>query len=450
MATKRTCRESSLKGPVGTATILVGCTLCLWPLAIFLTLFADDPALNNPWGHRLLAHIWGYPAYVVVAIALGRFLRSKLEFRGGPFVVWVPVLAFLVVSIVLGGLSSRYIATDGLSSAERRFFSACRAGDVVDVESHLARGADPNRRSHRGRTPLLLAYEADDEEVVRLLLRHGADPNVLSHHVERLLGEPRLLEFLLEHGLDPSRAYLHEAVRRGHVEAVRVLLEHGSSASSEQSHALILAVDLERWEAASMLVEQADEDGLTEAISRLREPPPLVEDGRRDALIAAVEERLTALGRPSSEADARELAHVENTVDALQANATRIYRVEILDRSTREVRGNLDSHSIEQLRGALLRDRPRPSHTTTSPPWDIILHLYVRGRPPFVAHFLGSRLRLRPGAPEDPRVSTGDMDSDLKAAEIESGPSLFDVLEDMLGEPREEYDPSPYELRQLR
>src|SRR5690606_15113664 len=136
-------------------------------------------------------------------------------------------------------------------------------------------------------------------------------------------------------------------------EAVRVLLEHGSSPSSEQSHALILAVDLERWEAASMLVEQAGEDGLSEAISRHREPPPLVEDGRRDALIAAVEERLAALGTPSSEAYAHELAHVENTVDALQANATRIYRVEILDRSTREVRGNLDSHSIEQLRGAL-------------------------------------------------------------------------------------------------
>jgi hypothetical protein len=206
-------------------------------------------------------------------------------------------------------------------------------------------------------------------------------------------------------------------------------------------------VDLERWQLALMLTEHAGEDVLAEARTRLREAKPRADDGRRNVLVAVVEERVAAFG---TDTDPRASAPPENTADALQASAAGLDRVYILDRSTRDVRGILDTHSVEQLRAAILRGRLRPSHTTTSPPWDIILHLHVRGRPAFVAHFLGSRLRVRPGASEDPRVSTGDIDSDLRTAEIEIGPSLFDVLEDMLGEPNAEYEPSPYELRPLR
>ena len=282
-----------VEGPVGTAMVVALCTFGIWPLAAFITLFIDDPSFDDPWTYRLVVHIWAYPAYLLVALAMGVYLRLvKPEFRRGWGLVLLPLLVFIAVAVSLGAISQRYRDSEGLSPGEHAFFAACEAGDLEEIEHHLERGADPNRRSHKRRTPLGLAYRSKNFDAIRLLLERGADPNELAQNGVELLGEPRLLELLLQHGFDPDQ-HFHEAIRRGHTEAVGLLVEHGARLGSSRSgHALLLAVNLGRWDAALMIARRSDAAALSDASTYLRNEPNPVEDSRREAVVAFIDERL--------------------------------------------------------------------------------------------------------------------------------------------------------------
>jgi ankyrin repeat protein len=95
------------------------------------------------------------------------------------------------------------------SASVEQFFRACTAGDIAALRDLLAREPDLVRqRNAGGMTALHTA--ADRPDVLRVLLEHGADPNV------REPGDNTLP--------------LHFAAGGGHVESVRVLLDAGSDA----------------------------------------------------------------------------------------------------------------------------------------------------------------------------------------------------------------------------
>lgn len=51
-------------------------------------------------------------------------------------------------------------------------------GDQKDLEMLLENGADINSKGEGGHTPLFNAIIAEEYEAARLLLRHGADPEI--------------------------------------------------------------------------------------------------------------------------------------------------------------------------------------------------------------------------------------------------------------------------------
>lgn len=116
---------------------------------------------------------------------------------------------------------------------------AASAGTTAQMRAHLA--ADPvaiATRDARGATPLYLALQRDDADVVLLLLDHGANPDAPGQedvpplHLALARGEMQLARLLLERGGSPDAVSaqdwtgLHNAVSARQTECVRLLLTY--------------------------------------------------------------------------------------------------------------------------------------------------------------------------------------------------------------------------------
>ena len=116
-------------------------------------------------------------------------------------------------------------------------------GDPTLVNCHLPRSMS-DVYDHWGQAPLHVAARRDDEELVRRLLKHGADIDAPSGegtplHVAVLRGHRRIIELLLSRGanvqLASSPEYgtpLHVAAARDRVEVVRLLLRQGAEVNA--------------------------------------------------------------------------------------------------------------------------------------------------------------------------------------------------------------------------
>jgi ankyrin repeat protein len=101
----------------------------------------------------------------------------------------------------------------------------CRGEDAARPEAIaalLALGADPNLQDRRpkgfgrmsGWTPLFVALDHEQFKSARVMLEHGADPNLLSDQGMSVMsmaaaeGAPReLVALLVEKGFDPQKTY---------------------------------------------------------------------------------------------------------------------------------------------------------------------------------------------------------------------------------------------------
>ena len=101
---------------------------------------------------------------------------------------------------------------------------AANSGNVEQVRSLLAAGADPNVRTEKGYTPLMLAAASNYLEVVQLLLDKGADPNLQSN---------------------PGYTALMLATAEGYDNIARVLIERGANVKLKSANGKT-ALDLAR------------------------------------------------------------------------------------------------------------------------------------------------------------------------------------------------------------
>jgi ankyrin repeat protein len=98
--------------------------------------------------------------------------------------------------------------------AGQMLLQATEAGDIVQMQALLAKGAEVNARNAHGWTPLHVAAAGGDPAVIALLLQHGADVHARSHIGTTPLdnattrgGRQAVIDLLLAHGAKLSDAW---------------------------------------------------------------------------------------------------------------------------------------------------------------------------------------------------------------------------------------------------
>ncbi len=136
-----------------------------------------------------------------------------------------------------------------VSDNDEKLLTACEAGDGKAIESALTAGADVNIQdgSGAGNTPLLLLCKRkkEEEKLVIALISKGADVNKTSidgytplHYAAENKHE-KLVELLLKKGADANAATdagltpLHLAAQADHAGIVKILLKNGADINIE-------------------------------------------------------------------------------------------------------------------------------------------------------------------------------------------------------------------------
>jgi ankyrin repeat protein len=116
--------------------------------------------------------------------------------------------------------------------------------DIDAVKQDLANGVDPNKMPHEDEldeAALCVAAQKGNLEIVRLLLDHGADPNIHDGWegsplaAAARMGNVPTMELLVSRGANVSESgddALYNAVRNGKLNAMQFLLERHVNPSS--------------------------------------------------------------------------------------------------------------------------------------------------------------------------------------------------------------------------
>ena len=107
----------------------------------------------------------------------------------------------ILTTILISGCARREPSVD--------IWTAAATGNTTAIEEHIRFETDLDAREPTGgSSPLIVAGLYGQGEVVRLLLEHGADVNLMNHegstalHTVAFFCRPELVSMLLEHGAD--------------------------------------------------------------------------------------------------------------------------------------------------------------------------------------------------------------------------------------------------------
>ena len=150
----------------------------------------------------------------------------------------------------------------------QKLMQAVLANDLEGVRKAIADGADVNEKSpvvgsgNDGQTPLLVACFNGYTEIVRELIKAGANPRIVDYllkatpgHKAAFSGKPDALRLLLEQGLvevnaqGPYNGYtlLHDTIWHGHIEATRVALEFPDARLDLRGHDGFTPLEFAEW-----------------------------------------------------------------------------------------------------------------------------------------------------------------------------------------------------------
>ncbi len=172
------------------------------------------------------------------------------------------------------------ITTSFAGEQEEAFWNAARNGDAKLIEKLLSDGVQVNSQNRYGVTALSFATDRGHVEAVKILLKHGADPNLKDsfYNATPFLwaaseGNLEIVRLMVESGADLSAAStLGWASSSGNAEVIRFLIEKGAPGAkgilmrsiSNEDTAMALAVmetaKLEEGELSEALAEATTKD----------------------------------------------------------------------------------------------------------------------------------------------------------------------------------------------
>ena len=160
-------------------------------------------------------------------------------------IIWA---AALVAGVACSGChSSRSRQTT--NEEARELVAAVTSGDVMRVESLLSSGVNPNVRAKRqgddlgppSLPPLDVAIGRGNQQMVQILLEHGANPNSVS--------STNIL-------LDPTLTPLTRAIQKGLPDIVQLLIDHGADVNRGGTKSpLAVALDQHDDRVVAMLLD---------------------------------------------------------------------------------------------------------------------------------------------------------------------------------------------------
>ena len=114
---------------------------------------------------------------------------------------------------------------------------ACTTGNFEIVKRLVEKGANVNKKSESGKSPLEIAMDLNHTEVSRFLLQNRAQPvteNFNALHAACSKGQREIAVLVLKHGVNPNLSdgngdgALHHAVRQGRLEICQLLIRSKS------------------------------------------------------------------------------------------------------------------------------------------------------------------------------------------------------------------------------
>lgn len=145
------------------------------------------------------------------------------------------------------------------SDGETALFFAVRHGHSDVAEHVLNAGADANAKNKQSQTPLLVAIKKNNDSMIRLLAKHGANTDHFDCSLENQNIDPSL----------SATTYLMYAAATGLLKSVTALLEIGVDPCAKNHHgndALDLANLYNQKETAALIESFIEQDRLNRSI----------------------------------------------------------------------------------------------------------------------------------------------------------------------------------------
>ncbi|KAL8855889.1 MAG: hypothetical protein Q9178_007454 [Gyalolechia marmorata] len=212
---------------------------------------------------------------LIVAISEGSSETARLLVESGASVTVTDIDGYGIFASVgfdspvpfLQLLLDRGADINSLDGEGTQLTNSAYKGDLETVRWLLTEGADINLQDNHDYTATHYAIEANEVEMVALLLENGADPRIFGSTLDQVLDNVTIAKLLIDSGVDIDAAScgnyrgwsaLHTVAAFGPIERVEFLVANNANIDKQDNDGatpLMTAIDMGRTSAIRVLID---------------------------------------------------------------------------------------------------------------------------------------------------------------------------------------------------